>query len=143
MLIQVVICLVAPLFAALLPLWAGARITVREAISTYGLTGAVGFVDRAVARVRSVPYSALLVIGNTFRNRRRVLVVEIALIAAGAIFMAVLGLSDATDFTFGDKLAAVHKFDVTLAFEEEVRIGPSGECRGRAAGNHLRRGLAG
>lgn len=121
--IQVAICLIAPLLAALLPLWSGARITVREAISTYGLTGAVSFVDRAVARVRGVPYSALLIVGNTFRNRRRVLVVEIALIAAGAIFMAVLGLSDATDFTFGDKLDEIHEFDVTLAFEEEVRTG--------------------
>ena len=62
-------------------------------------------------------------VGNTFRNRRRVLVVEIALIAAGAIFMAVLGLSDATDYTFGDKLASIHKFDVTLSLEEQVRDG--------------------
>jgi putative ABC transport system permease protein len=121
--IQALICLAAPLLAATLPLWSGARITVREAISTYGLTGGAGFVDRTVARVRSVPYSALLIIGNTFRNRRRVLVVEIALIAAGAIFMAVLGLSDATDFTYGDKLAAVHKFDVAHSFEEDVRDG--------------------
>jgi putative ABC transport system permease protein len=122
-LIQVAICLIAPLLAAMIPLWAGARITVREAISTYGLTGTAGLVDRVVARVRSVPYMGLLIVANTFRNRRRVLIVEIALIAAGAIFMAVLGVSDATNFTYGDKLAAVHNFDVTLSFDETVRTG--------------------
>lgn len=40
-LVQVAISIVAPLLAALVPLAAGTRITVREAISSYGLTGAV------------------------------------------------------------------------------------------------------
>jgi hypothetical protein len=75
------------LLAALVPLSVGTRITVREAISTYGLTGAVGMVDRMVAKARNVPYSLLLTVGNTFRNQRRVVVVEVALVVAGTIFM--------------------------------------------------------
>ncbi len=121
--IQVLICLIAPLLAALIPLRAGAHITVREAISTYGLTGAVSFVDRTLSTVKAVPYSVLLVIGNTFRNRRRAVVIEISLIAAGTIFMAVLGLNDATDYTYGDKLRGIHSFDVTVSLDEEVRSG--------------------
>lgn len=99
-LIQVLIRLSAPLIAATMPLWAGARLTMREAISNYGLIGAASFIDCAAARTRAVPTSALMVISNTFRSRRRVLVVEIALIATGAIFMAVLDLGDVPDIIF-------------------------------------------
>ena len=80
--IQVIICLLAPLLAAMIPLWAGARITVRKAISTYGLTGAVDQAGRAVANIRAVLYMLLQIVANPFRSRRRVLVVEIALIVA-------------------------------------------------------------
>ena len=37
--------------------------------------------------------------------------------------MAVLGVMDAANYTYGDKLAAVHNFDVTLSFKEPVRAG--------------------
>jgi putative ABC transport system permease protein len=120
--VQVAICLVAPLLAALVPLSAGTRITVREAISTYGLTGAVGKVDRLVANARRVPYSLLLTVGNTFRNTRRVLIVEVALVVAGTIFMMVMGVNDATNYTFGQKLADIHNYQVTLALEEPARV---------------------
>jgi putative ABC transport system permease protein len=120
-LVQVAICLVAPLLAALVPLSVGTRITVREAISTYGLTGAVGMVDRMVAKARNIPYSLLLTVGNTFRNKRRVVVVEVALVVAGTIFMMVMGVNDATKYTFGEKLADIHNYQVTLALEEPAR----------------------
>jgi len=120
--VQVAICLIAPLFAALVPLVSGMRITVREAISTYGISGSVGLVDRLVARARNVPYTLLLTIGNTFRNRRRVLVVQVSLVVAGIIFMMVIGVNDATRYTFGEKLAAIHNYQVTLALEKPARV---------------------
>jgi putative ABC transport system permease protein len=58
----------------------------------------------------------LLTIGNTFRNRNRVLIIEIALIVSGTIFMMVMGVSDATNYTFGSKLAETHNYQVNLAF---------------------------
>ena len=118
---QVLICLVAPLIAAAVPLRQGMRITVREAISTFGLAGAVGAVDRLVARVSRVPYAILLTVGNTFRNRRRVVIIEIALVVSGAIFMMVMGLNDATAYTFNEKLREVHNYQVTVATAEPVR----------------------
>ena len=118
---QVGISLVAPLFAALIPLRQGMRISVREAIGTFGLAGAVGTIDRLVTRISNVPYSILLTIGNTFRNQRRVVIIVASLVVAGAIFMMVMGLNDATAYTFGDKLAEVHNYQVTLATEEPER----------------------
>jgi putative ABC transport system permease protein len=120
--VQVAICLIAPLFAALVPLIGGMRVTVREAISTYGIAGSVGFVDQLVAKTRGIPYTLLLTIGNTFRNRRRVLVVQVSLVVAGIIFMMVIGVNDATKYTFGEKLATIHNYQVTLALEEPARV---------------------
>jgi putative ABC transport system permease protein len=68
-----------------------------------------------------VPYSIVLTIGNTFRNRRRVLIIEFALIVSGAIFMMVIGLNDATEYTFGSKLQEVHNYEVTLGLENTER----------------------
>ena len=116
-LVQVIICLVAPFLAALVPLRTGMFITVREAISSFGLTGAMGFIDEMVAKIHRVPYTILLTIGNTFRNRRRVLVIQLALVVAGTIFMMVVGVNDATNYTYGDKLAEIHNYQVTLGLE--------------------------
>lgn len=120
-LIQVLVCLVAPLIASLPPLLAGMRITVREAISSYGLTGAIGLVDKLISRARNIPYTILLTIGNTFRNQRRVVIIQISLIVAGTIFMMVQGVNDATDYTFGNKLIEVHNYQVTMSPEETTR----------------------
>ncbi len=119
--VQVVICLVAPFLAALFPLISGMRTTVREAISSYGLNGSAGTLDRMVARAVRIPYTILLTIGNTFRNRRRVLIIEVALVVAGAIFMMVIGVNDATNYTFGNRLAKIHNYQATLSFADPQR----------------------
>ena len=119
--VQVAVAVAAPIIAALLPLLSGVRITVREAISSYGLTGSTGLIERLVARLNQLPYSILLVIGNTFRNRSRVLLIVITLVMAGVVFMMVLGVSDATRYTFAEKLTSIHTYQVNLQFEELSR----------------------
>lgn len=118
---QALICLVAPLIAALPPLAAGMKITVREAISSYGLTGGIGLVEKIVTRARAIPQTILLTIGNTFRNQRRVIIIEVALVVAGTIFMMVQGVNDATSYTFGNKLKAIHNYQVTLSLDAPTR----------------------
>ncbi len=122
--IQVVVSLLVPLAAAMAPILKGVRLTVREAISTYGLTGSSGLVDRLVARARGVPYSLLLVLGNTFRNRQRVLLIQATLVGSGLMFMVIVGVFDSTSYTFDRELRAIHTYDAGLAFEEAERIRP-------------------
>ena len=119
--VQISIALGATLLAALIPLRSSMKITVREAISTYGLTGSSGLIDRMVAQARNIPYTILLTIGNTFRNRKRVFIIEFALIVAGTIFMMVQGVNDATAYTFGNKLAEVQNYQVALSVEGTER----------------------
>jgi hypothetical protein len=68
-----------------------------------------------VAKTVRIPYAILLTIGNTLHKRRRVLIIEVALVVAGTIFMIVIGANDAPNDTFADKLAEIHNYQVTLA----------------------------
>ncbi len=119
--VQMAVCLAAPLLAALLPLRSGMRISVRQAISSYGLGGTADLVGRLVASVQGLPYLLLLVFGNAFRNRRRVFFIELTLVIAGAIFMMVTGVNDATRYTYGDKLKSIHHYQVTLRWDQTQR----------------------
>ena len=46
---QVIIAIFAPLLVALVPITKGARITVREAVSTYGLNSKTSLLDRLIS----------------------------------------------------------------------------------------------
>jgi putative ABC transport system permease protein len=121
MLVQTAIALLAPLLAALVPISAGARITVREAISTYGLGGSSGL-ERLLAGVQRLSRLVLLTLNNTFRNRGRVIVTQLALAVSGLIFMMIMTVQDSVAYTFGDLIFSILKFNVSLQFEEPERM---------------------
>jgi putative ABC transport system permease protein len=120
--VQVAIALLTPLLVSLIPVFSGARITVREAISTYGLSAGGGVLDRLLARARLVPRLVSLTISNTFRNKGRVLLTQITLVLSGLIFMMVISVRDSTVYTFGDVTFSINNFDVFFGFEDLERI---------------------
>src|SRR5258707_13204090 len=83
--------LLVPLCSALWPLWTGTRITVREAISAYGLraTGATSATPlRSWGRQLSwVPQSIWLGLRGLFRRPGRTLTTLLALTLATATFL--------------------------------------------------------
>ena len=119
---QIVIALVAPVLASLGPLWTASRITVREAISYYGLRAEPTLLDRFMARLRYLPELLALTISNTFRHKQRVILTEITLVLSGLIFMAVMTTRDSAAYTFGDLLFSILRFDVNYATERAERI---------------------
>ncbi|MCL4299335.1 MAG: ABC transporter permease [Anaerolineae bacterium] len=120
---QVVIALLAPLLASLGPIFGGARITVREAISTYGLGGGgEGRLERLLARVQRLSRLVLLTLSNTFRNKGRVILTQLTLVGSGLIFMMIMSVQDSVAYTFGDVLFSILRFNVSLQFEHPERI---------------------
>ena len=120
-LVQVMVAMAAPILAALFPLRTATRITVREAITTYGLTGSTGLIEQIITRLRTIPYSIILIFSNAFRNRKRVFFIELTLVLAGVVFLMVLGVNDSTRYTFGGKLTSIHNYQVTLQFDRLER----------------------
>ena len=121
---QVISALAAPLLAGLPPVLHGARMTVRQAIASYGLGGDFrsGRLDRLIdafgQRWLSTQYATAL--GNMFRHRGRLMLTQVVLITAGSAFLMVMSLNSSAAFTL-DNLFGRRHFDTTIQFEGNQR----------------------
>ena len=111
---QSAICLLAPLLIATIPVLQGARLTVREAISSYGLSGGGGWIDGVLARLRGLPRVVSLAFSNAFRNLSRVATTQLALVGAGITFMAVINARATLVYTLGGVLFAAYPYQIQL-----------------------------
>ncbi|MCK6625783.1 MAG: FtsX-like permease family protein [Anaerolineae bacterium] len=131
LLAEIAVGLVVPLLAGLYPIMAGVRITVREAISTYGLgKGQFGSrrFDRWLLAVQQRPFlrrnlsrPLLLSLRNTFRRKTRLALTLLTLIFGGVIFITVFSLRVSMLATL-DSWLAYFRWDVAVQFERDYRI---------------------
>ncbi len=119
---QIVITMLTPLLAAIIPVNKGAKITVREAISSYGLMGTAGLLEKLLIKFKFIPHRVALMISNTFRNKKRVVLTLLTLTGSGVIFMMVMSAGESLNYTYDELLRSIFRFDVTLTFEDEQRI---------------------
>jgi putative ABC transport system permease protein len=121
---QVLAALLAPLLAALWPVLRGAAISVREALATYGLGSDFGStpLDRGVERLaeRLLPSPYTIALGNMFRRKGRLLLTQLVLTLAGAMFLMVLTLSASMTHTLDTELER-RQYDLRLFFFQEHR----------------------
>lgn len=97
-LLQVLIAIIIPVGAALYPVINGTRLTIREAISDYGLgKGRFGKnrIDRQLENIHQLPRPILLSLRNTFRRKGRLMLTLSTLTLAGAIFITVYNIKSA------------------------------------------------
>jgi putative ABC transport system permease protein len=124
LLVQIGAGMVVPLLAALWPVLRGVAVSVREALSPFGLGSGgygAGRIDRLLARVRFLPPMAILSLRNTFRRMGRMALTEGVLITAGAIFMMVV----TTHYSFTQAIKDIWGglgFDAFLIFDTPQRI---------------------
>lgn len=111
-----VIGLLVPILAALLPVWLGSRVSVREAIMSYGLSSdfGKGILARLVLALVFLPQAVALAARNLLRNRLRVLLTVIGLAAAGASIISVYNANRSLAETIDD---AVKTFNADMVFE--------------------------
>jgi len=119
---QLVVGLLVPLLAALWPVLSGVRITVREAISSYGIRASFGkgVLDRALSRLRGLPRPLALTLRNTFRRKGRVALTEITLVMAGVVFIMVMSSAESFSHTIAF-LSNSLGFKVQISFQRPVR----------------------
>lgn len=124
-LFQVACALAAPLLAGLPPILQGASITVRQAISSYGLGGGFGSnrLDRLIEDIgrRFLPSHYATALGNMFRRKGRLLMTELVLVTAGAAFLMVMSLNSSLQRTL-DNIFARNQYDTVVQFRENQRL---------------------
>ena len=87
---QALSALLVPLLASLFPILSGSLITIRQAISNYNPETAVRM--RWFRLFGELPQLVNLSIRNTFRRRGRLALTFVALLLAGAMFIAIIGI---------------------------------------------------
>lgn len=121
--VMLAVGLAAPLGAAALPLWQGARITVRQALADYGLGGGSGAhaLSRLAARIRGLPRLLALALRNSVRAPARLGLTLATLMLGGAMFIAVLSTDRSFDLTIGNLIEGHYGIDALFVFEREQR----------------------
>ncbi|MEM7030276.1 MAG: FtsX-like permease family protein [Chloroflexota bacterium] len=122
--IQAVIALIVPLGAAIIPVITGTRITVREAISDYGLgKGQFGtnWFDRFVQKVRGLSRPSMIALRNTFRRKTRLILTLFTLTLAGMTFITIFTVRDSMLATL-DNILSLWQFDINVTLERPYRV---------------------
>ncbi len=119
---QVFVALVVPLLAAISPIYNSVRVTVREALSDYGLGG------NAKPRKDSVSKNATLIarpirisLRNTFRRKTRLVLTLFTLILGGAVFIGVYNLWESFDQVIED-IQGYFLADINTSFGRGYRF---------------------
>jgi putative ABC transport system permease protein len=125
--LMVIAALLVPPLAALVPILAGARMTIREAIAGRPAGAATsrrqdGQPRRFDRLVAALPALLLLSVRNTFRRAGRVALTLVALSLAGAMFVAALGVRESLQTT-ALAMQAESNFDVAIDFAQPYPAG--------------------
>jgi putative ABC transport system permease protein len=128
LMVQVATGLIVPLLAALYPVVSGVRITVRQAIGSYGLAEegpGSGLMHRTVdwlsEHLRGLSRPTLLSLRNTIRRRGRLALTLTTLTLAGAIFIGILSVQNSL-IGLLDGLFRYWNYDVQVEFSRSYPI---------------------
>ena len=119
---QAIVSMLVPLLAALWPIYNSVRVTVREAISDYGIGGGPRRKERPVSRAALwISRPLRLSLRNAFRRKLRLSLTLVTLVLAGAIFIGVYNLWESFDKTIQD-VQGYFMADVNISFGRYYRF---------------------
>jgi putative ABC transport system permease protein len=116
--------LLVPALAALFPIIQGTRISVREAIFSYGLSNmnpGKGLIDRILVKMRWLSRPMLISIRNTFRRKGRLALTLTTLMLGAAVFISVITVRSSLLNTM-ETLMQYWKYDVRVQLEKPQRF---------------------
>jgi putative ABC transport system permease protein len=115
--LEAVAGLIVPLLAALYPIFAGTRVTVRQAISGQGGDQfGTSALDQLSGRIRGIPAALLYAFRNMLRRKGRLALTLATLALGGAIVIAVLSVR-ASLFATLDQVTDYWQQDITVTFD--------------------------
>ena len=121
MLQQAFVALLIPMLAALWPVYNSVRITVREAITDYGIGGNAKPKAQSVSkRALFIPRPMRLSLRNVFRRKARLALTLISLVLGGAIFIGVYNMWASFDKVIED-IQGYFMADINFSFGRYYR----------------------
>jgi putative ABC transport system permease protein len=122
--LNILVSLLVPLLAAIVPLLRGIRVTVREAIDDHGIGGHFGssWMDRVLERIRGFSRPLLLSLRNTFRRKGRLSLTLLTLMVGGATFIAVFSVQASLSRSLDEVDATLLRYDVAITLDRPQRM---------------------
>ena len=119
---QIFVAMVVPLLAAILPIYNSTRITIREALTNYGIGSNAKPKDRSIGKgALLIPRPMRLSLRNAFRRKTRLVLTLITLVLGGSIFIGVYNIQASFNKLLDD-LQGYFLADVNIAFERYHRF---------------------
>ncbi|MFN8413889.1 MAG: FtsX-like permease family protein [Anaerolineales bacterium] len=119
---QIIVAIVVPLIAAIVPIYNSVRVTVREALSDYGLGGnARPKADSVNENSTLIPRPIQISLRNTFRRKARLTITLFTLVLGGAVFIAVYNLWASFDKVMQD-IQGYFLADINISFDRGYRF---------------------
>ena len=119
---QVIVALVVPLLAAVIPVYNSVRVTVREAISDYGIGGnSKPKNDSVNEKSILIPRPIRISLRNTFRRKARLSITLFTLVLGGAVFIAVYNLWASFDKVM-EEIQGYFLADINISFDHGYRF---------------------
>ncbi len=122
--LQLAVGLIVPVVAALVPIVRGTRVSVREAISDYGLGKGqfgTGRFDHLLERVRGLSRPLLLALRNTFRRKARLALTLTTLTAGTALYISIFNVRLAAVSTM-EAIMKLVEYDVFVELSQPARV---------------------
>ncbi|HEU5376088.1 MAG TPA: FtsX-like permease family protein [Ktedonobacteraceae bacterium] len=115
-----------PLLAALIPVYLGTRVTVKQALSGYGLENTANRGNRGWARISRfvlgwLPQTFQFGTRGVFRKRLRTALTLLTLAVSGAAFLAVQTANYSFN-TFLNQVYTVYHFDVMVSLDDDMPL---------------------
>ncbi|MFL7871638.1 MAG: ABC transporter permease [Anaerolineales bacterium] len=119
---QGIVALVVPVLAAMWPVYNSVRITVREAVSDYGIGRSAKPKDKPVGKgALIIPRPIRLSLRNAVRRKARLALTLFTLVLAGAVFIGVYNLWASFDKVIND-IQGYFLADVNISFNRSYRF---------------------
>jgi ABC-type antimicrobial peptide transport system permease subunit len=121
LLIGIAVGIGVPIAAAIIPLWLGTKISVREAMTSYGVSNGKHGAPRSRIgqRLTWVPQTAWLGMRGIFRKRGRAILTLLALMLSGIAFMSVQITSNSFD-QFLNQLLGTYHLDARVSTKPQL-----------------------
>lgn len=105
--LEAFVALVVPVLAAFLPIIKASRVTIRQALSHYGLSKeqfGTNRIDQILEKIERLPRPVIFSLRNTFRKKARLLLTLSTLTLGGAIFITVFNVQSSFSKTIDETL---------------------------------------
>lgn len=117
--LEIIASLLVPFLAALLPVLAGTRITVQEAISDNTAQKKTGsFINLFQKQVQFLSRPIIISLRNTFRQKGRLILTLVTLTIAGTLFISVIGNRESMLLEL-DNMMGLYHYDLELFFGQK------------------------